>query len=326
MEEGDAVVDLPSVPSLFNEGEAAKVFSQVLAQWLIGAQAQQQALETLANVFSSPTLSGSKNERHVFSATLPMLSAMANSQISAIEEQLGENLVAALPSLDGSMDKLQLLQLRALHCLNNALIGASSPEFFAPLTGTLWTSLLDRLREASDALTGPSVGNGAAAAATSVSHDDDELLDGLAAVVWSLARVSGANVPALPAHIGVIAGVISRRLSQAATVSCAGALGALAPLIIRDAAALKNAGMVLQQCCSSSSSSLLLVEACNSLVDLFADDSAHGVFVAINVASTLSNALPQMRKASTLLADDEVERVAEIASNVQAFLQYKKNN
>jgi hypothetical protein len=313
--EQEAIVDLPHVPSLLAEGEAAKMFSRVLGQWQVAAQAQQQALETLANVFSSLTLSTCKNEREIFGLSMPHLSSVVALHLGSFEAQLGEQLIASLPALDGCVDKLQLLQLRALHCLNNAFIGVSSPELLYTWVASLWTTLLDQLREASDALSGAQSG-------------DDELLDALATSLWSLARVSVARLPVSPAHASLIASVLSRRLSRAASVSLAGCLGSLAPVLRADANTLTHVTNTLQQCCNPSSSPLLLAETLNSLVDLFSDDDTHAVFVATKLADCLAAIPLLVRKASATagLGEDDLERLMEVASNAQAFLEYKKSN
>jgi hypothetical protein len=302
---------------LFSEGEASKVFSQSLAQWLIAAQAQQQALETLANVFVAPTLANA-SEKAVFTLALPPLARLAVEAVGQFEKQLGEPLVAALPALDGALDKLQLLQLRALHALANAVMSASSPALLAPLGSAVWPAVLEQLHEATHALRAQQQQQ------QQEKEEEDELVEALSGAAWALARA------------GLLAGAGGGRAVELLAASlrawgargAAGALGALAPMLAREPTLLALASSALACRCRPDTAPLLLAECCDALVDLFSDDATHAVFVAQNVAAVLAAAPALLRKAAAApdLQEEEVERIAEVASNCQALLQYKKNN
>jgi hypothetical protein len=315
-EGGGQPVEFPPVPhaQLGTEGEASKVFSGMLGQWLHAAQAQQQALETLANVFGSQTLAAA--EALVVEASLPPLVAVASLQLGTVEACFGEALLAAMPAVDGCVDKLQLLQLRAIHCLSNALI-AVPPQRLAPWTGALWLALMDRLRDA-----------GAALADLAGPRQDDELLDGLAQCAWAVARTE-LKLPVSPEHVAMLCSLLAQRLSAGASVACAGALGSLAGYFRPNEQALSGVTRALVACAVESSPPLLLAEAVNSLIDIFSDDATHAVYVGLQVGKTLAAVPPLVKRArarAQAREEEDLERLFEVADNVQPFLAYKKNN
>ena len=307
-------VEFPPVPQLGVEGEAGKAFSAMLAQWLHAAQAQQQALETLANVFGSATLAAT--EGAVVEAAVPPLVAIASLQLQSVEGFFGEALLAAMLALDGCVDKLQLLQLRAFHCLNNALI-AVAPQRLTPWAAPLWLALMDRLRDAGTALAqlpGP--------------REDDELLDGIAQCAWALARTE-LRLPVSPEHVALLCTALTQRLSTGASVSCAGALGALASCFRPNEQALAAVTRALTDCVAEGSPPLLLAEAVNAAIDIYSDDATHAAYVSLQVGKTLA-AVPALVKRARVRAqareEEDLERLFEVADNVQPFLAYKKSN
>ncbi len=314
-EEGNdgAGVEFPEVPrsQLNHEGAAAKMFTSMLQQWQHGAQAQQQALETLANVFGSMTLSSC--EAKVVESVLPGLTAIVNLQLSAVEAHFGEAALASLSSLDGCVDKLQLLQLRALHCLNNALIGVS-PPLLLPWGAALWLALMERLRDAATAL-----------AALDGPREEDELLDAIAQCVWSLSRTE-MKLPVSPEHAALLCGTLTQRLSSVASISVAGALGSLASYFRADQQALTAVARALTQCIVETTPPLLLAESVNALIDIFSDDSTHAAFVSLQIAKPLSAVPALVKRARAGAAEEDLERLCEVADNVGPFLAYKKSN
>ena len=305
------LIDLPTVPRTGSgAGPAAKAFSQMLDQWQHAAQAQQQALETLANVFGSGTIAAS-DEAKIVEATMPLLTGMTSLQIATVEAQFGEQVLSALPPLDGSVDKLQLLQLRALHCLNNALISVA-PQRLLAWTGPLWVALVDRLREAAAALAELETPNG-----------DDELLDAIAACIWSMGRAE-LPVPVAPEHLALFSQTLLRRLSPSASASLAGALGAQ-HRAVRDTGALAPVSGALLTACGEGGDALIMAEALNSLVDLFSDDATHAAFVQMELGSKLSQILARAKK-MPVAAEEDGERLHEVAETVREFLAYKKRN
>ena len=246
-------VDLPPAPQ--SNGPAFKIFATTISQWTRAAEAQQQALETLANIFSSMALGA--EEFQVVQHLMPFVATLCEVQLQQVDETLGDKLLAAVPALDGAVDKLQRLQLRALHCLNNALIGIQVENLKPAMS--LWTPLTLSLGQAIRNLQG----------LQNQSGDEDELLDSLAQCLWSLARNFGEtkSIAVLPQHLAMLCGGLGARLSLLADVSMAGCLGSLAPFF-RSNANLTSAiaGALIQACQGAQDKTLLLAEVISFLI------------------------------------------------------------
>ncbi len=82
----------------------------------------------------------------------------------------------------------------------------------------------------------------------------------------------------------------------------------------------------LTQCIVETSPPLLLAESVNALIDIFSDDSTHAAFVSLQIAKPLSAVPALVKRARAGAAEEDLERLCEVADNVGPFLAYKKSN
>lgn len=315
----DVDIDLPAVPGK-NVGPAQGHLNQALSQWARSADAQQQALETLANLFCGVHTENSIIAKAA-STAFPHLVYLATVPIAQIDAKFGDRLLSTLPQLDSCMEKIQQLQLISLTCINNVFIsvdpGMLKKE--GKLAG-FWQGLVTVLRTVTESLVEYRTAGG--------TEVEDELCDIICQCLWSLARTC-ADEPCLPVepdHVSVIAKALSFHLSATVDTALAGGLGCLSGYIRRSDTAINGVASILLTCgLNPQASPLLIAESLNALVDLFSDDSTHKVFVSLQVGQKLKSALSNAEVAVTRLVDNEdKEHLDEVIENVRAFLDYKK--
>jgi hypothetical protein len=288
-EQGDAMQtsDQPQ-----KDGPAATLFNNAANAWSRSAKAQQQAFETLANILGS--LPENVNvDQNLIDRIFPYIKHTCSLDVSKIDAQLGDRLLMVMPRLDGCVDQLQTLQLRALNCYNNGLIGGAAPAM-KQHAEVMWNGLMSMLEVCANSLEG-------------VEGNEDELLDSIAQCLWSIARAYGGDLKATPEHLASILNVLSAHRSSLCDVSLAGVLGCLVPLYNANEAIVTSVVNVLVQCATGGGAKILMIaESLNSIVDLFSDDKTHAFFVKLQIDAGLKSLVPNV---NALLKNPDPDQV-----------------
>ena len=318
MESKGASVDLPSYPKKM--GPAQAHIKDALDKWTRSAEAQQQALETLTNLFCGVHPADSAVSR-IANDAFAHLVYICTIPVTQIDAKLGDKLLSSLPQLDGCMEKVQQLQVTALACMNNVLISVDTSVLLKDQKlANFWPALISLLSTVSQSL--------AKVRSDGANFADDELYDNVSQCIWSLCRAcsDGPNLPVNHGDgISVITKALSLHLSEGADISLAGTLGCLAGYMTKNSAALNGVSQVLAVCCNNDKANpLLIAESLNSLVDIFSDDNTHNTFASSGVGQKMNSALPIANKAIGALQNaDDKEHMEEVIENVKAFLDYK---
>jgi hypothetical protein len=321
-------IDLPDV--LDESGPSMQHVLNALHNWERSAEAVQQALETLANLF---TILPANSLASFARASLPHLVHWSCLNVPQLDVKFGSRMLTLLPALDNALNHLQILQLRGLSCMNNLFI-ALDPEVMQtmPELRNVWTSLLSATRITAEALMAePAKQEGQQQQQQQNLQEDDELLDALCQCAWALCRPLSSQ-PALPVTMDQINGLMTlleRRVSREAGVAVAGMLGSLCGYYARanaNAAVFARAAQLLITCGSTQGVPAALTAEClNSTIDLFSDDGTHNVFVKHNVGSAIASKLLPAAEAALQAAEaEEREHLQEVIENARAFLDYKK--